>query len=282
MPAREKEYILFADESVRHGKYFSHFYGGLIIGASCFDAVSLRLDNLKDHLGFHGEVKWSKVTDQYLDKYSAFIHGLFDEMEAGHLKIRIMFSSNADIPPQHVLEEGEGYFKLYYQFIKHAFGLKYISPHPAGTKLRIFFDEFPSTGEQTAQFKGFIHALGQSLEFRRACLRLALEDITEVRSHDHVLLQGLDVILGAMAFRLNDMHKQLLPDSHRRGKRTRAKERLYQIIVSRVKKIRPRFNFGVSTGKDGDWRSLWTHPYRHWRFKPYDSTYDRTMTKNRK
>ena len=39
-------------------------------------------------------------------------------------------------------------------------------------------------------------------------------------------MQCLDIVLGAMAFRLNDMHKEKRPDTNRRGKRTIAKEKL--------------------------------------------------------
>jgi hypothetical protein len=30
----EKEYIIFCDESDRFGKYYSNFYGGVIVGPS--------------------------------------------------------------------------------------------------------------------------------------------------------------------------------------------------------------------------------------------------------
>lgn len=274
----EKEYILLADESVKDGEYFSNFYGGLIIGASPHDRVSARLSRSKTELGLTGEVKWSKVTEQYLDRYKKFMDAFFDEVEAGRLKVRIMFTANADVPPKAVRENTEGYFKLYYQFIKHAFGLRFIPPRPGGTRLRLLFDEFPETRERAAHFKGFLMGLGSLPEFREARLRLKFEDIAEVRSHDHVLLQALDVVLGSMAFRLNDRHKELVPGTRRRGKRTKAKEQLYKLIVARVKRLRPAFNFGASTGREGE-HGTWHPPYRHWRFKPLGAERDETRTK---
>jgi hypothetical protein len=280
LPSRqEREYVLFADESVKDGVFFSNFYGGVLVGASQHDRVTRRLSALKSRLGMNGEVKWSKVTEQYLDRYIAFIDGFFTEVAAGNVKVRIMFSANADVAPEHVRESSGGYFKLYYQFIKHAFGLRFIPPRRGGTRLQLRFDEFPETGERVAQFKGFLTALGASSEFRHAGLKLSVENIAEVRSHDHVLLQALDVVLGGMAFRLNEMHRTLLPGQKRRGKRTKAKERLYRAMVAHVRRLRPNFNFGRSTGMDLGEQSLWLHPYRHWSFRPYGASYDRSKSK---
>jgi len=283
VPVRaEKEYVLFADESLKDGRYFSNFYGGVLVGSSQHDKVTRRLNDLKAELGFHGEVKWSKVTDQYLTRYIQFIEGFFAEVAAGRVKVRIMFTANADAPPTHVREDGEGYFKLYYQFIKHAFGLRYIVPRRGGTRLRLLFDEFPETGERVAKFKGYLTALGASHDFREAGLRLEQQDIAEVRSHDHALLQALDVVLGAMAFRLNDMHKEVPIGKRRRGRRTVAKETLYKSIVTHVRALRANFNFGKSTGMDGELTALWMHPYRHWSFKQRDSVFDGTKAKSKK
>ena len=43
----EKEYILFCDESVKEGRYYSNFYGGVLAPASSFQAVSARLNACK-------------------------------------------------------------------------------------------------------------------------------------------------------------------------------------------------------------------------------------------
>jgi hypothetical protein len=41
-----------------------------------------------------------------------------------------------------------------------------------------------------------------------------IENITEVVSHNHVILQCMDIILGAMQFPLNDMHKIKDPETN--------------------------------------------------------------------
>jgi hypothetical protein len=69
----------------------------------------------------------------------------------------------------------------------------------------------------------------------------------DVSSKDHVILQGLDIILGAIQFRLNDKHLEIPQGKKRRSKRTVAKEEVYKYINSRIGAIYPNFNIGVST-----------------------------------
>ncbi|MDO8588064.1 MAG: hypothetical protein Q7T82_13645 [Armatimonadota bacterium] len=121
--------------------------------------------------------------------------------------------------------------------------------------------------------------LSRYARFTGAGIAVSIEDIAEVRSHDHTLLQCLDVVLGAMAFRLNDRHKNNPPGARHRGKRTKAKEKLYQFILAEVRKIFPNFNIGITTGIQGDYENRWRHPYSHWLFMPNDTSYEKALTK---
>lgn len=281
MPINEREYVLYCDESVKDGKYYSNFYGGALVGASHLDAVRSRLDKAKLKLNLHSEAKWQKVTAPYLEKYKALMDEFFDEVIAGRVKVRIMFRQNARKPVGLTPEQIEQtYYRLYYQFIKHAFGFAYMTKHAGPVALRVYFDQFPDTGEQVARFRRYILGLNQSDAFRKARIRIRESDLTEVRSHDHVILQCLDVVLGAMTFRLNDLHLEKPTGSRRRGARTRAKEQLYKHIRSRICEVKPNFNAGITTG--GSCQDRWTQPYRHWLFEPTDHEYDPSLTKPRK
>lgn len=278
--AGESEYILFCDESDREGEYFSSFYGGLLVGARVYQAVTERLNAVKVAQNLLREVKWQKVTEPYLTKYKVLIDAFFDEIAAGRLKVRIMFRQNAQQPVGLTNEQrGMGYWLLYYQFVKHAFGFTHM-PQGQRRHLRIYFDQFPDTGEQVAKFKGFIEALEHSREFQRTNLRIRKQDITEVSSHDHVLLQCLDIVLGSICFRLNDKHLAKAPGSKRRGSRTVAKHMLQKHILKRIQELRPNFNIGITTG--GIASDRWTMQYRHWCFRPQDFEYDRSKTKRGK
>jgi hypothetical protein len=118
---QENEYIIFSDESVKQGEFYSNFYGGVIVKSSEYQQINRRFNEIKENLGFHSEVKWSKVTDQYLERYMTLIDAYFDEIAEKHLRVRIMFTHNAHTPSNLTPEDHDlGYFKLYYQFIKHA------------------------------------------------------------------------------------------------------------------------------------------------------------------
>ena len=80
-------------------------------------------------------------------------------------------------------------------------------------------------------------------------------------------------------FRLNDKHKEKAAGKRVRGKRTRAKEILYKHILQEVRKWKPGFNAGITTGIPGGLKDLWEQPYRHWNFRSYEYEYDPKKTK---
>lgn len=209
------------------------------------------------------------MSEPYLPKYRKLMTAFFKEIASDRLKVRVMFTQNAHRPvgiPEDTRRES--YFKLYYQFIKHAFGWEHRSDSRFKARLRVYFDQFPHTGHQVRIFRQFILGLNSSPVFRAANLTIREDDLAEVRSHDHVLLQCLDIVLGSMAFRLNDKHKAREPGQRVRGKKTRAKEQLYKSIFKEIEAISPRFKIGISTGTRGDPARRWHDAYRHWRFCP--------------
>jgi len=275
-----REYIIYADESVARGMYYSNFYGGLLVRSADLNRVVDTLTQEKEHLHFFGELKWQKVSSNYLEKYIGFTDALFNLIREDHIKIRIMFTQNRYKPiGLETYQKEHQYFLLYYQFIKHAFGLKYSNPTRKPLNLRIYFDHLPDTKEKAARFKSYIGSLEKSVELRREKIRIPNDQIAEVRSHDHILLQCIDLILGAIQFRLNNMHKVKPAGKKRRGKRTIAKEELYKQINRRIREIYPNFNIGINTGINGEKSNYWRHSYRHWLFIPAYYRKDSTIAK---
>jgi len=190
-------------------------------------------------------------------------------MDEGILRMRVMFTQNSNRPTglsDHQLENQ--YFLLYYQLIKHAFGLMHCHQPETTRRVSIYLDEMPSHPSNIAIFKSYLASLSDVPSFRAAGVVIPKESIAAVSSHEHVILQALDVVMGAMQFRLNDLHLEKPAGKFRRGKRTRAKERVYKHIHGRICRLRPRFNIGVSTGIDDQIGNRWHHPYRHWLFVP--------------
>jgi hypothetical protein len=204
----------------------------------------------------------------------------FKLVSEDRVKVRIMFTQKANVVVGLTREQRENeFFLLYYQFLKHAFGLGHCNPGGSPLRVRILLDQLPDTREKAATFKGYIRGLEKSKEFRSQGIVIPEDAIAEVRSHDHIVMQCLDVVLGAMQFRLNDGHKIKPEGAQRRGARTIAKEKLYKHINRLICEIYPHFNVGVSTGTDGDLTRRWSHSYRHWLFVPGNTQRDHSRTK---
>lgn len=278
----ERELILFCDESISKGEYYSNFYGGVLVPATQYMRISQYLSRVCEEHGIRDEVKWQKCTEQRLEPYKKIIDAFFDELIADNLRVRIMFRQNALIPLNLTDEHKEKqYYMLYYQFIKHAFNLNRFPSNHEAVKLRLYFDQFPDTRDSRDEFKKYLLGL-DSRHFSKSPISIAQEDITEVKSHDHVILQCLDVVLGSMAFMLNDNHKKKAAGAATRGKRTVAKEKLYKHIRSRIVEIKPNFNIGVSTGGTSKYPDYMDLPYAHWVFTPKSNEYHGELTKEGK
>ncbi len=201
-----RELVIYCDESDIAGRHFANFYGGALVESQHLQEVITRLDGCKARLNFHGEVKWQKITENYAQKYIDFASEAFALAE-GKIKVRVMFTQNYFSAHRLTTEQREnGFFLLYYQFVKHGFGLQFAGVQNQHTAVRIYFDKLPDTAEKCAAFKGYVSGLSKNRHFRNAGVTIREDQIAEVDSKEHVVLQALDVVLGAMQFRLNDKH----------------------------------------------------------------------------
>jgi len=260
--------IIYCDESVSKGRYFSNFYGGLYVDSKDHDPLSDRLESAIQEMGLKSEIKWASITPSVLDRYLAFADLIFDELESENAKIRVMFTQNRHVPLLTPEQRESSYHRLYYQFVKWGFGLEHASTRSEPLQIHLRLDKLPSNAEQNLQFKSFLAALGQAPHLRESAVQFGRGWIEEIDSKKHMLAQALDLVLGAMAFRLNH-HHLAKPDGQRnRGKRTVAKEKVYKRINSRIRLLYPNFNIGVSTGQPNGPVDRWDHAYRHWLFVP--------------
>ena len=141
-----KEYFLYCDESIENGKYYSDFYGGALVCSTDYDEIVALLQDKKIELNLFNEVKWTKVTDNYLHKYKELIDLYFVLIKDGRIKIRIMFRQSAYEAINLTDDQKDnGFFLLYYQFIKHAFGFMHLPLEESKHEkyLRLYFDELP-------------------------------------------------------------------------------------------------------------------------------------------
>lgn len=140
-------------------------------------------------------------------------------------------------------------------------------------------DKIPDSKERVDRFKDYLCRIPGSRFMRGENLYIPKSSIGDVNSKEHVILQGLDLILGSMCSRLNEKLRDKPEGKSRRGKRTVAKEKLYKVINQEIRKIYPNFNVGVGTGCQYGPSDRWTHPYRHWLFMPGRHVVDRSLGK---
>lgn len=272
-------YYIWTDESDSYGKYYANFYGGILIQSKDYEEVLSRLQAVVESVGLSGEeIKWQKVNAYTEERYMKIIDELFEILGEGKAKIRIFF--------RHRRHEAVGlaneqrrkeYQMLYYQFIKHAFGLRYSNPTGVPVRLRLFLDDMPLKKLDRQEFLDAIYNLNTTVGFTTANIRIAEGDVAEVNSKTHLPLQVMDLVLGSMCFRLNDKH--LIKDiDGKRARRTIIKERLYKYIRAKICKLHPGFNVGTNTGitKLSD---RWEQPYRHWSFVPNNSVVNEDVPK---
>lgn len=275
---------IWLDESTKEGEYYSNFYGGIMIDSRKLNDVLLIMRRCVEENGLSGhEIKWQKVNENHFEPYKKVVDTIFDLLQKGLIKMRIFFKSNQyDAIGLTKEQKIKTYQMLYYQFVKHAFGLKFAnSDNSQPLRVHLSFDEMPLCHDDISEFRNSILGLNNVKEFSQANIRFSESDIIEADSRNELPLQFLDLILGAMSFRLNNKHLIIPEGSRVRGKRTRIKEKLYKYINQRIREIMPGFNIGISTGRRSD-KDVWTDPYRHWSFVPTNFIRDLSKAKKHK
>ena len=86
-----KKLVIYCDESIKKGKFYSNFYGGALVDEKNINFIVNELENLKSKIELNGELKWTNVSSQVLDKYIEFINKYFDFINSDIIKIRLMF-----------------------------------------------------------------------------------------------------------------------------------------------------------------------------------------------
>ena len=271
---------IWLDESDKHGSYYSNFYGGILVVSEHRAEVLRRMTKIKEELGIVDEIKWQKVNAYHYEKYVKLVDELFEMGKAGMLKIRIFFRHNQFEPELTPEKRKEEYPILYYQFIKYAFGLVFANDTEG---IRLYLDEIPLNQSDKQNFVSHLYSLNNDSEFKEKGIRFVDKGISEVDSKSHLPLQFMDVILGAICFKLNEKDKLKSDGDERPGKRTilKLKLKLYKHINQKIREIYPDFNIGISTPIKLE-SDRWFQVYRHWSFKPKHHVRNLTRTKRAK
>ncbi len=212
-----EKYIIYCDESEKDGRYFSDFYGGILV-------ESVNIERIENDL----------------------------------FALRTKYS----------------FYREFY------FALQYSEYSGKGFSVAIYPDTMPESEVKILEFKKWCVEAVKNMGFNSN-----LELIQEKKSHEHALLQAIDVIMGAIQFVLNDKHLEIPDGKTRRGKKTLIKEKVYRHIRGEIGKLSPdnyrNFNIGKSTANyiSGSVSDRYLMPYRHWQFIPTSHHFNSDLTK---
>lgn len=139
------EYIIYCDELEDKGPFFSNFYGGALLKASDRQKIEAELRAASE--GITGESKWTKITEQDEAAYIRLALKFLELVDAGLIKARVMFTQNIHTTDHIQYEEQDAkFFKLHYQFIKHAFGLMFCNLDRTDIiRVAVYLDKAPDT-----------------------------------------------------------------------------------------------------------------------------------------
>ena len=111
--------------------FLAIFMVGALVKVSDIQEIEKTLNNKKNELNLKGEIKWTKVTGNYLEKYIEMMNLFFSFIKSGKIKVRVMFAQNAFVSDGLTKKHTDNEYNiLYYFFLKSAFGLKYSNPTP--------------------------------------------------------------------------------------------------------------------------------------------------------
>lgn len=272
-----RTYEIYADESWTHGsvprnRYWC-FLGGIFGTESQLSKLEAALKEVKASCGYKLEVKWANISEKDTPVYHHLLDTFFQHISENDIKYRQLFLDRKYV---RILRPGEArqsdldiQYKIYYQFLKHHFGLEHL-PLAQGTFDRVFIRlDTHSSVDHTNSLKEFTEKL--PLYLGRTDLHF---DVSFVDSKKHLSLQMCDVLMGAAGSYGNKMH--LRRENGRRGMTNKQKCRLAicKYIYEKLKAVDKAdrgsgaFNWFESTGIGTTPTNKLSHKIRIWKFIP--------------
>lgn len=259
---KKDTYIIVCDESTKDGLFYSYFLGGAIVKEQDYEYINEELYRLK-HMLVLKELKRTYIDASNADKYIKVLNLFFNFVCEGKIKVRVMFCNNNYLHHNHEKKEAATFNKFYYFFLRYSFALNY---SPSDINLRIMFDELPDKKSVNDDFKQhLIENLNIKARFSTEhSVSLNLENIHEVDSRKHLVLQCVDVIVGILDYFCNSY----ISESYISSKKEMGRYMVMKYIFSFINEQNPLFEILETTpqllSKKG-----WNLKYAHYLYKPY-------------
>ena len=263
-------FAIYADEAWTHEKplnRYHFFFGGLLGSCSEMQELELCLKNLQNKHNDRREVKWSNLSKRNYNLYIDFINCFKNFILFKNIKYRQMFKDRSFHYTNDPLSNPlEAQYKLYYQFLKHSFGLKYI-PN-IDSSICIYLDHHSNHAHQRA-LQEFVSSLPRLLN--RKDLKIKISFINSRKSR---ILQLCDLLMGAAGYYGNKLHNRRNSGKIGMNSSQKLKLAFCKYVYNNLKDIdtidrgSKAFNWFESTGTNLNSANHYNHKIRIWKFVP--------------
>ncbi|HBB03943.1 TPA: DUF3800 domain-containing protein [Patescibacteria group bacterium] len=189
-------YNIYCDESCHLEKDGQKVMvlGAVWCSADKVKEISQRINEIKIRNGMtkQFEIKWTKVSPGGLQLYTDIVNYFFDDDD---LHFRAVVADKTILDHQaHSQTHDEWYYKMYYQLLKSI-----VSPEK---QYNIYLDFKDTLG--VAKVNKLQKVLSNSkLDFDRQIF----QHFQEVRSHESILIQLSDLLIGSISFKARNLNK---------------------------------------------------------------------------
>jgi hypothetical protein len=280
MTVRTIRYEIYADEAWTHSSLpllrYHCFFGGIFGSQSLLGRLETDLIEIKKvKMLATTEIKWSSLKPAKLETYKQLVDCFFDHLDKKELTYRQMFRDRSFVFCNETgnttseKTELDVQFMLFYQFIKHAFGLEFLPvQHDVIHEILVRLDGHSSQRHKD-QLESYINQLNRLGGRNDIIVKASFID-----SKSSNVLQLCDVIMGAAGSYGNKQHK--LRSHGQRGMTKAQKPRfdLSKYIYNKIKELDAKhrgsraFNWFESTGMQGQPEFKLHHKLRIWKYIP--------------
>ena len=270
------KYEICADEAWTHendpdNRYWC-FFGGLLGLTSDMDRLETSLRHILLRFGHTREVKWQSVSDHCELLYRELIDEVFLHVRQYDLKYRQTFMDryfvHATSPSDPTPSKIDTQFKVYYQFIKHSFGLKYLPESSEAIELSVLLDRH-SSQDHKSSLQSFVEKLPSLIG--RTDIEIKLSFVSSKR---YVRLQMCDLLMGAAGSHGNRKHKKRIAGQRGMTPKQKCRLNISTYIYNSFRRLDAEsrgsraFNWFETTGHSGSLNNRYAHKIRIWKFKP--------------
>lgn len=194
---------IFCDESRQNADRYM-VIGGLIISQPDMGIVNATLQRFRDEEHMHAELKWTKVTNQKLDKYLRFVDFFFALNNTDRVHFHSVVIDNHQLN-HHKFNQGDrelGFYKFYYQLLVNCFGKCYARDKNGEN----YFIVHPDKRHTSYPINRLRHILNAGMAKKHGIQHSPFLSIEPQDSKKSDLAQVNDIIVGAISFHKNGGH----------------------------------------------------------------------------